>query len=556
MQTKCNRGRLRNPVAGRRAINRWSALAICTLTICALAFSGAAFGQVPVGSEIAVNTFTLGGQGVPSVASNEAGEFVVVWQSYSFDPASGFSFGIRGQRLAANGSLLGDELQISTTTEGQPSRPRVAALPGGGFTVIWQSDHQDGSDYGVYGRSFADDGVPQTGEFRVNSYTTGRQRSPDVAVTSTGELVVVWHGEGPDNTTYGIHGRRLAADSSGIGDEFAIGDGTSRGLWPAVAVDPDDGFFVTWTRSSGPTGEDIHGRRFAPTGEPLGAELVINTTMADNQRRADVATDSAGDFVVVWNSTGGQDGSGYGVFGRRMSSAARQPTGGGPFLTDEFQVNTFTPGDQTYPQVATGPHGAFLVSWGDHGTSGPGHTSRIAARWFAADGTAFSDDFTVNPIVAGHHFKPSAAIRTDDDFLIAWTTAEVDATGNTSEVRAQHFVAPCIESALTLCLGDGRFRVRVSWRDFADAVGDGHALPRTGDSGVFWFFDPANIELVVKVLDGRALNNHFWVFFGSLSNVEFTLTVTDTETGNSRVYVNPLGTFSSTGDVTALPATP
>jgi len=53
------------------------------------------------------------------------------------------------------------------------------------------------------------------------------------------------------------------------------------------------------------------------------------------------------------------------------------------------------------------------------------------------------------------------------------------------------------------------------------------------------------------VLDGRALNGHFWVFYGALSNVEFEITVTDALSGRRRTYVNPLGHFASAGDTQA-----
>ncbi len=56
---------------------------------------------------------------------------------------------------------------------------------------------------------------------------------------------------------------------------------------------------------------------------------------------------------------------------------------------------------------------------------------------------------------------------------------------------------------------------------------------------------------MVKVLDGRQENEHFWVFYGALSNLRYTLTVTDTETGAVRIYANPSGTFGSVGDTRA-----
>ncbi len=93
----------------------------------------------------------------------------------------------------------------------------------------------------------------------------------------------------------------------------------------------------------------------------------------------------------------------------------------------------------------------------------------------------------------------------------------------------------------TLCLDDDRFRVEVDWRDFAGQTGPGIAFPRTDDSGTFFFFDADNTELLLKVLDGCARNDHFWVFFGATTNVEYSVTVTDTLSGQSRVYDNPLG---------------
>jgi photosystem II stability/assembly factor-like uncharacterized protein len=106
-------------------------------------------------------------------------------------------------------------------------------------------------------------------------------------------------------------------------------------------------------------------------------------------------------------------------------------------------------------------------------------------------------------------------------------------------------------SATALCLQGRRFQMEVAWSDFNGNTGAGQTLPGNDQTGSFWFFDPNNTELAVKVLDGRALNNHFWVFYASLTNVAYTLTVTDTATGAVRVYKNPLGHFGSAGDTEA-----
>jgi ELWxxDGT repeat protein len=106
----------------------------------------------------------------------------------------------------------------------------------------------------------------------------------------------------------------------------------------------------------------------------------------------------------------------------------------------------------------------------------------------------------------------------------------------------------CQPSSTSLCFQGGRYRVEVSWRDFQKHSGQGTAVSLTPDTGYFWFFDPSNAELIVKVLDGQSLNGHVWVFYGALSNVEYVLTVTDTQTGFARRYMNPPGNLASIGD--------
>ena len=136
-------------------------------------------------------------------------------------------------------------------------------------------------------------------------------------------------------------------------------------------------------------------------------------------------------------------------------------------------------------------------------------------------------------------------------------TADTPEAGR--ELWAQDIIVggtSCGADATTLCLGEGRFRVTIQWTDFAAQQGQGRAVPLSDDTGAFWFFNSTNLEAMVKVIDGREANGHFWVFYGGLSNVAFDLTVDDMVTGESVTYSNPLGAFASEGDITALPAPP
>ncbi len=110
----------------------------------------------------------------------------------------------------------------------------------------------------------------------------------------------------------------------------------------------------------------------------------------------------------------------------------------------------------------------------------------------------------------------------------------------------------CVADATTMCLRDGRFKAQIEWTDFNGGSGQGRVSDlQTADTGSFWFFDSENIELFVKALDGRQANGNYWIFYGSLTNVSFEMTVTDTISGLQKVYSNGSGSFASVGDIDA-----
>jgi len=144
----------------------------------------------------------------------------------------------------------------------------------------------------------------------------------------------------------------------------------------------------------------------------------------------------------------------------------------------------------------------------------------------------------------------------------ASTTSETDGGGSEStfegalegaEVLEEVATNPCEANPDALCLLDGRFEVSVEWNNprVTGDTGIGSPVPRTPNTGTFWFFDPSNVELVVKVLDGRTVNGKFWVFYGALTDVEYTLRVRDRVDNKTRFYHNPAGEICGRGDVQA-----
>ena len=109
----------------------------------------------------------------------------------------------------------------------------------------------------------------------------------------------------------------------------------------------------------------------------------------------------------------------------------------------------------------------------------------------------------------------------------------------------------CTASETALCLQSSRYEVRANWQT-GERSGAATVIPRTADTGMFWFFSPRNVELIVKVLDGCALNGHRWVLMGGLTDVGVEILVTDSESGEAKMYGRPEGSpFATMFDVTA-----
>jgi hypothetical protein len=118
----------------------------------------------------------------------------------------------------------------------------------------------------------------------------------------------------------------------------------------------------------------------------------------------------------------------------------------------------------------------------------------------------------------------------------------------------------CTPSALDGCLLSGRFQVTTTYYNGSDGKAQGQVLSFDGtraasDESVFYYFtDPSNFEMGVKILDACAINNFFWVFIGGLTNQGWEVNILDTKTGAAKYYTNTLNTLTpTTADTTALP---
>lgn len=308
---------------------------------------------LPLGPDFQVNAITTNDQQNPRVATNSSGEFLVVWDTFSAPPASSDVF---GRRFDASGTPLGPEFQLNSFTTNHQSVGRAVMDEDGGFVVIWSSYLQDGSQWGVFGRRFDPSGTPLGPEFQVNSYTAGSQGGSSIALDPAGGFIVVWDSVGQDGSQGGVIGRRFDASGTPRGGEFIVNDTTSNDQTRAVvAQNPAGGFLVVWnSMSQDGSGWGVFGRRISSLGIPSGAEFQVNAYTWDHQYGGSIALDAAGDFVVAWGRR--EYAPGWEVEGRRFDPS------GDPF-EGEFDVNVETWYDEQRPSIASDAAGGFVVAY-------------------------------------------------------------------------------------------------------------------------------------------------------------------------------------------------
>lgn len=322
---------------------------------------------VAVGTEFVVNSNTTGNQSNATVAMDSAGDFVVTWTDYNGQDGSGY--GIYAQRYDSSGSAQGGNFLVNTSTTGNQYGSSIAMDATGDFVVSWTSYNAEvSSSLTILAQRFDASGAAVGGEIQVATTTSDGGHKSAVAMNASGEFVVTWTSYGQDEpNSLGISARRYDASGVARGAAFQVNSTTANSqMGSAVAMDAAGDFVITWySYAQDGDGSGIYAQRYNAAGGTVGSEFLVNTTTASQQQFPAVAMNSAGDFVITWSSFS-QDGSFWGIYAQRYDAA-------GVAQGTEFPVNTTTESDQVMSSIASDSRGDFVVVWNSYLQDGSGY---------------------------------------------------------------------------------------------------------------------------------------------------------------------------------------
>jgi hypothetical protein len=294
----------------------------------------------------------------------------------------------------------------------------------------------------------------------------------------------------------------------------------------------------------------------APSGIRVTAEQVSKLTGDDATTSNQCTTPLQGDVCMIFSFNGGSFGPGVNAREVVVTDALiQQQTGFSGCVIRDLNpaVNIFHP--------SVGKLGVTIERAGEpralYGPASAGCGNTLNSRF--DDEAAAAPDGCPPPTI----MRPDQSLVTLDGTRVdsTWRLDVDNATAQDGSIQSWGFAADvdcqtapdppppseCVPSPTTLCLNDNRFEVTASWRTHQNQSGQGIGVRLTSETGYFWFFDPDNVEVMVKVLDACTDPfGRFWVFSSGLTNVEVTLLVTDTRTHQSKMYINPLNRVYTT----------
>lgn len=380
--------------------------------------------------DIQVNTTSIDSQLNPSIAVSRDGKKVVTWVS-----SDGNGTGIFGQRYDSNGAKVGNEFRVNTNIASNEFNEygckTVAMSDDGSFMVVWTQSDNDNLE--VWGQRYDLNGVKIDSPIQINSYFTGEQRYPSISARGNGDYVVTWSSYGQDGSLWGIYAKQIFANGT-TSNEIPVNTTTnSHQMTSDVSVNASGNFVITWTAFDSIW--NVYAQRFNSDGIPNGSEFKVNTSGDIINNNPTVALDSNNNFMVTWFSVPDLV-NGFDIMARKYDSTGTATT------TNDFVVNTdMRLGDQVSSKVTTNDAGNFVVTWQDS-SGNDGSSLGVHAKKYNSDGTSIinsvnNPEFIISKYRRKAQRAPLVAIDNSGKYSVVWDSYGQD--GSEYGIYMQNF---------------------------------------------------------------------------------------------------------------------
>ena len=470
-------------------------------------------------SELLVNETTLLAQGFASVSGLANGDFITTWES---DGGDSDLYAVYGRIYDSSEGIFLSEFQVNQFEESYQHTPAVTLLNNGDFIVTWSSVTQDGSYNTAMGRLYDENGTPKGGEFQLNTYTTDSQKYTDVAALDDGGFVTIWQSWGQDGSEWGMYGQAYDDSGNKIGTEFQINSSTDLAQEQGAVIGLSDGSFVaTWqSYHQEVDSTNVYGQHFVidRAGEEDPFNIYLSTTLIDEGLAANATIAGIhgldpdwGDSEMLTFSVVGTESLGgtFSIINNNqlriaevfdassppddlyVTIRATDPTGrsvdkrfdftidetGPKPFGDEFQINSYTTGDQTLPSITALQDGGFVVTWQSATDWGVGLES--FGQRYDSGGNKVGGEFLINYYGNDDQNRPVVAGLAGGGFVVAWHSEnqegnafevygkiyDTNGAPSTGEFRINSYTDSNQDIPAITALDDGRFVVTWSSND-------------------------------------------------------------------------------------------
>ena len=253
-------------------------------------------------NQFRVNNLTTGRQVAADVSMNRNGDFAIVWNNFATDGSGG----VYTKRYQLNGAALGSEVFVSNGGYQQEAMS-IDLDQTGKFAIAMHRQVPRTNQIDIWGQRFDASGNLQGSPFRANSYLTGTQAGPDIAMDAVGNFVITWESWNQDGNEWGIYAQRYAVNGAKRGGEFLVNTTTTNSQqFTRAAMAGDGSFVITWEHNVSFVLPNIlpviHARQYDVNGIPLGSEFKVSTATDKKEFQPTIGADVCGNFIIGWTS--------------------------------------------------------------------------------------------------------------------------------------------------------------------------------------------------------------------------------------------------------------